>query len=405
MSRTPSALFSWQYSSSLTPPLLLPYSSLTPPLLLPSPVLLLPLPTASSPSVPPDSPPRTPQPPAWLHRRRRPRPPPPAGRGAQPEERAARIGREGRRGGVARERARQAIGWRRGGVRGAWRGSGAPGGVARPAQGGVARSELGRGRSGAGTGTGTGAGAGAGAGAGGGMVDSVYRTRSLGVAAEGLPDQYADGRAARVWQLYIGDTRSRTAEYRSWLLALLRQHRCRSVLDVACGTGVDSIMLLEEGFQVTSVDASDKMLKYALKERWERRKEEPFDRWVIEEANWLTLEKDLEKPGDGFDAVICLGNSFAHLPDFKGDQSDHKLALRNIASMVRPGGRPGHRPPQLRPHPGHGLCAARQEHLLQERLDQGHHHLGAAGEQQGPHGDPGLHRAGPPRRRRGPPRS
>ncbi|XP_056343613.1 glycine N-methyltransferase isoform X4 [Oenanthe melanoleuca] len=170
------------------------------------------------------------------------------------------------------------------------------------------------------------------------MVDSVYRTRSLGVAAEGLPDQYADGRAARVWQLYIGDTRGRTDEYRSWLLALLRQHRCRSVLDVACGTGVDSIMLLEEGFQVTSVDASDKMLKYALKERWERRKEEPFDRWVIEEANWLTLEKDLEKPGDGFDAVICLGNSFAHLPDFKGDQSDHKLALRNIASMVRPGG-------------------------------------------------------------------
>ena len=36
------------------------------------------------------------------------------------------------------------------------------------------------------------------------MVDSVYRTRSLGVAAEGLPDQYADGKAAKVWELYIG---------------------------------------------------------------------------------------------------------------------------------------------------------------------------------------------------------
>lgn len=47
----------------------------------------------------------------------------------------------------------------------------------------------------------------------------------------------------------------------------------------SCFPRVDSIMLLEEGFQVTSVDASDKMLKYALKERWERRKEEPFDRW------------------------------------------------------------------------------------------------------------------------------
>lgn len=38
---------------------------------------------------------------------------------------------------------------------------------------------------------------------------------------------------------------------------------------------------------------------------------------VIEEANWLTLDKDV-LAGDGFDAVICLGNSFAHLPDFKG---------------------------------------------------------------------------------------
>jgi hypothetical protein len=42
---------------------------------------------------------------------------------------------------------------------------------------------------------------------------------------------------------------------------------------------IDSIMLLEEGFKVTSVDASDKMLKYALKTRWNRRKEEAFDAW------------------------------------------------------------------------------------------------------------------------------
>lgn len=42
---------------------------------------------------------------------------------------------------------------------------------------------------------------------------------------------------------------------------------------------VDSIMLVEEGFTVTSVDASDKMLKYALKERWNRRHEPAFDKW------------------------------------------------------------------------------------------------------------------------------
>lgn len=38
-------------------------------------------------------------------------------------------------------------------------------------------------------------------------------------------------------------------------------------------------MLVEEGFSVMSVDASDKMLKYALKERWNRRREPAFDRW------------------------------------------------------------------------------------------------------------------------------
>lgn len=44
-------------------------------------------------------------------------------------------------------------------------------------------------------------------------------------------------------------------------------------------SSVDSIMLLEEGFQMTSVDLSDKMLKYALKTRWRRRKEAAFDNW------------------------------------------------------------------------------------------------------------------------------
>jgi len=76
------------------------------------------------------------------------------------------------------------------------------------------------------------------------MVDSVYRTRSLGIGAVGLPDQYADGKAAKVWQLYIGDTRSRTEEYKSWVFSLLRKHGVQSVLDVACGTGYELTKLI-----------------------------------------------------------------------------------------------------------------------------------------------------------------
>ena len=42
---------------------------------------------------------------------------------------------------------------------------------------------------------------------------------------------------------------------------------------------VDSVMLLDNGFEVVSVDASDKMLKTAYKIRWDRRKEPSYDKW------------------------------------------------------------------------------------------------------------------------------
>ncbi|XP_053963981.1 glycine N-methyltransferase [Anastrepha ludens] len=170
-------------------------------------------------------------------------------------------------------------------------------------------------------------------------ADSVFVARSAGISAEGVPDQYADGKAAKVWEIFIGDKNSRTENYKNFLVDLLRSKGCKRVLDVACGTGVDSIMLVEEGYEVVSVDASDKMLKYALKERWDRRKEPAFDKWIIEEANWLTLYDDI-KPivGEGFDAVICLGNSFAHLMDSSGDQREHKLAIRNFEKCLKHGG-------------------------------------------------------------------
>lgn len=171
------------------------------------------------------------------------------------------------------------------------------------------------------------------------QADSVFQSRSDGISAEGVRDQYADGKAAKVWEIFIGDKKSRTENYRNFLVEKLRDNGCKRILDVACGTGVDSIMLLEEGFEVVSIDASDKMLKYALKERWNRRKETKFDNWVIEEANWLTLYDDIQPLiGDGFDAVMCLGNSFAHLLDNYGDQREQIQAIRNFEKCVKPGG-------------------------------------------------------------------
>ena len=89
-------------------------------------------------------------------------------------------------------------------------------------------------------------------------IDGVFRTRSLGAAASGvfhhdfnfqnwlpknelsflgLSDQYSDGKAARVWQLYIGESSERTEKYKNFLVNLLTDRGCKTVLDAACGTG------------------------------------------------------------------------------------------------------------------------------------------------------------------------
>ncbi|XP_053600330.1 glycine N-methyltransferase [Plodia interpunctella] len=171
-------------------------------------------------------------------------------------------------------------------------------------------------------------------------ADKVFHPRSEGIPSEGVKDQYADGKAARAWNKFIGDSNQRTQNYKDFLVGLLKKNGCKRVLDIACGTGIDSMMLVEEGFSMVSVDASDKMLKHALKARWERRKDSKYDEWIIEEATWETLPQDIKNflPGVTFDAVICLGNSFAHLLDEYEDQRTQRMCLKNFAQCLKPGG-------------------------------------------------------------------
>lgn len=68
-------------------------------------------------------------------------------------------------------------------------------------------------------------------------ADIVFHTRSAGISAEGVRDQYADGKAAKVWEIFIGDKKSRTDNYKNFIVELLRGKGCKRVLDVACGTG------------------------------------------------------------------------------------------------------------------------------------------------------------------------
>jgi len=172
---------------------------------------------------------------------------------------------------------------------------------------------------------------------------SSIETVSPGVAMSGVADQYSDGVAAKNWLLYIGEHAARTTNYKNFLVKLLKEKKAVTILDAACGTGVDSVMLLDEmggipAFSLTSSDYSDKMLKEAMKIRWNRRREPAFFDWTIEEANWMTLTKDVKTPGAGYDAIICMGNSFPHLIDDYGDLRDQKRCIQNFYDMLKPGG-------------------------------------------------------------------
>uniref|UniRef100_A0A8C4QW28 Glycine N-methyltransferase n=1 Tax=Eptatretus burgeri TaxID=7764 RepID=A0A8C4QW28_EPTBU len=167
--------------------------------------------------------------------------------------------------------------------------------------------------------------------------DAIWACHSIGVeVCQKLlhllkMDQYADGHILSIWDCFG----KKTEESKTWLLDILRKHGCKTVLDVACGPGTESEMLVEEGFTVLSSDAM-------LLLRVQIVLLKPME-WnvcmFIKLANWLTLPEDIQKPGEGFDAVICLGNSLPHMPLTGGDQGPTlSIALKNIISMVRPGG-------------------------------------------------------------------
>lgn len=170
------------------------------------------------------------------------------------------------------------------------------------------------------------------------MATTSCSSEAGGVVKD-IADLYADDKAGKLWNIA---TQTRSQTYKDWIINLLKSNGCQTILDAACGTGVDSVMLIEEGFHVVSTDFSIQMLKFALKERWNRRKDPAFDQWIIEEADWVRLAEDLaDVPGlpvGGFDAVLCIGNSIAHLPVPGGDQSNLRLALSNLMSFVKPGG-------------------------------------------------------------------
>jgi SAM-dependent methyltransferase len=140
-------------------------------------------------------------------------------------------------------------------------------------------------------------------------------------------DEYVRGFVEKWDELIDWDQRAETEG--KFFIEQLRAHGVQRVLDVATGTGFHSIRLIEEGFDVVSVDGSPHMLARAFENG---RKRGHVLR--THQADWRWLNRDV---AGRFDAVICLGNSFTHLfseRDRRKSLAEYYSALKHDGLLI-----------------------------------------------------------------------
>ena len=105
------------------------------------------------------------------------------------------------------------------------------------------------------------------------------------------------------------------------LKELLEMCPGNDVVDLACGTGMHSLFLAEQGAKVMAVDTSDEMLAYAGKKR--------------KHPSIEYRKGDISRHRKGkYDLAICLGNSISML-----DDADRlKRLFGSVSAFLRPGG-------------------------------------------------------------------
>ena len=124
------------------------------------------------------------------------------------------------------------------------------------------------------------------------------------------------------WDDYIG-WEGRAASEGSFFIDQLSARGVEKVLDVATGTGFNSVQLLKAGFETVSADGSAEMLAKAF----QNGRQYGHVLRVVQ-ADWRWLNRDVH--GE-YDAIICLGNSFTHL----FNERDRRKALAEFYAMLK----------------------------------------------------------------------
>lgn len=130
----------------------------------------------------------------------------------------------------------------------------------------------------------------------------------------------------------IYDLVMRDVDYDSWsrhILELAGRYRInvRKILELACGTGSMALRLAAQGYQVTGLDRSEEMLRWARAKCAAAGLEITFRQGEMEAFSRLPLERD-------FDLVICLYDSMNYLLT----EEDLQRCFQEVNRHLRPAG-------------------------------------------------------------------
>jgi SAM-dependent methyltransferase len=120
--------------------------------------------------------------------------------------------------------------------------------------------------------------------------------------------------------------RGRAINHPATARLLQRISPASTVLDAACGTGVDAAVLAQQGFTVWAADGSEAMAAAAAA----RFRREGLAVPVLH-SRWADLPA---ATGERFDVVLCIGNSLVHATG----RDAMVEALVGLRRMARPGG-------------------------------------------------------------------
>lgn len=129
---------------------------------------------------------------------------------------------------------------------------------------------------------------------------------------------------------FVGDNDVRWSRTRQFLKNFLNQYKNPKILDLAMGSGPDTIALLKEGYDVVSNEVDEYGMGIAQTEA-----EKGNIILNIRKIFWEQINHSPEYRDGEFDLAFSLGNSF---PNYLLNEKDRVEALRGFWRVLKPGG-------------------------------------------------------------------